>query len=412
MDTPNVTEKIGLIQQEFHFISCFLDERRVRLWCAARAKAYDLAHGRGGVSAVHKATGISRPRIYKGLKEIESEDKLHKGRVRKSGGGRRKIAEKQPGILEALENLVEPLTRGDPESPLRWTCKSTYQLKDELIMQGYEISQPQVGKLLGKLGYSLQSNRKTEEGGEHYDRDDQFRYISEKIMYFQKLGLPAVSVDTKKKENIGNYENKGKEYHRKGQPERVKVYDFIDKELGKVAPYGIYDIGKNTGFVNVGISSDTAEFAVNSIRNWWYEMGRSDYPDAAEILITADCGGSNSNRARLWKTELQKLADELRMIVSVCHFPPGTSKWNKIEHRMFCHITKNWRGRPLISRETVVNLIGNTKTKTGLKIRAKLDENIYEKGRKITDRELESVNIERSDFHGEWNYRIKMSNIQ
>ncbi len=386
-----------------------MDERRVRLWCAARAKAYDLAHGRGGVAAVRKATGVSRPRIYKGLREIESEDKPDKGRVRKPGGGRKKITEKQPGILEALENLVEPLTRGDPESPLRWTCKSTYQLRDELISQGYEISQPQVGKLPDKLGYSLQSDRKTEEGGDHYDRDAQFSHINEKIIFFQKRGLPTVSVDTKKKENIGNYENKGKEYHRKGQPERVKVYDFIDKELGKVAPYGIYDIGKNKGFVNVGISSDTAEFAVNSIRSWWHGMGKTDYRDAAELLITADCGGSNSNRGRLWKTELQKLADELGMIINVCHFPPGTSKWNKIEHRMFCYITKNWRGRPLVSRETVVNLIGNTKTKKGLKIKAKLDENIYEKGKKITDSELESVNIERSDFHGEWNYRIKMS---
>ena len=258
MNTQTVSEKIGLIQQEFHFISCFFDERRVRLWCAARAKACNLAHDRGGGSAVHKATGVSRPRIYKGLREIESEDEPDKGRVRKTGGGRRKITEKQPGIPEASENLVEPLTGGDPESPLRWTCKSTYQLKDELISQGYEISRPQVGKLPDKLGHSLQSNRKTEEGGDHYDRDGQFGYINEKIIYFQKLGLPAVSVDTRKKENIGNYENKGKEYHRKGQPERVKVYDFIDKELGKVAPCGIYDIGKNTGFVNVGISSDTA----------------------------------------------------------------------------------------------------------------------------------------------------------
>jgi len=409
MNMQTMSNKIGIIQQEFHFISCFLDERRVRLWCAARAKAFNLAHGRGGVSAVHRATGVSRPRIYKGIKEIESDDKLNNGRVRNSGGGRRKITDIQPGLFEALEKLVDPVTRGDPESPLRWTCKSTYQLKDELISKGYQISQPQVGKLLGELGYSLQSTRKTEEGGEHYDRDDQFRYINDKVIYFQNLGLPAISIDTKKKENIGNYENKGKEYHRKGQPERVKVYDFIDKELGKVAPYGIYDIGKNIGFVNVGISSDTAEFAVNSIRSWWYEMGISDYPNAEEFLITADCGGSNSNRTRLWKTELQKLVDELGMNVSVCHFPPGTSKWNKIEHRMFCHITKNWRGKPLISRETVVNLIGNTRTKKGLQIMAKLDENIYEKGIKITDTELESVNVERSGFHGEWNYKIKMS---
>lgn len=269
------------------------------------------------------------------------------------------------------------------------------------------MSQPQVGKLLADLGYSLQAPRKTEEGGEHPDRDAQFVHIGEQVKRFRSLGLPVISVDTKKKENIGNYANKGREYRPKGQPKHVRVYDFVDKSLGKVSPYGIYDIGRNEGFVNVGISYDTAEFAVNSIRAWWYEMGRSVYPDASELLITADGGGSNGYRVRLWKTELQKLADESDMDINVCHFPPGTSKWNKIEHKMFCHISKNWRGRPLTSRETVVKLISSTTTAKGLRIRAKLDERIYEKGRKISDCELAAVNIEHAKFCGKWNYVIK-----
>ncbi|MDI6782297.1 MAG: ISAzo13 family transposase [bacterium] len=400
-------EKIISIKKEFDDISDFLDERRIRLWGAAKAKAYNCLHNHGGVMAVHKATGISRPRIYLGLKEITSEERLDKSRIRMKGGGRKKVTQKQPTLLKALECLVEPLTRGNPESPLRWTCKSTYKLRDELVAKGYQISQPKVGELLSELGYSLQSNRKTDEGGKHPDRNAQFEKINETVKSFQEQGLPSISVDTKKKENIGNYANKGKEYHKKGQPEEVNVYDFINKELGKVAPYGIYDLFKNEGFVNVGISSDTAEFAVNSIRSWWDEMGKAEYPNATQLLITADCGGSNGYKVRLWKTELQEFADETGMIINVCHFPPGTSKWNKIEHRMFCCISQNWRGKPLITRETVVNLIGNTKTKTGLKIKAKLDENIYEKGRKITDKELESICIEKSDFHGEWNYKIK-----
>lgn len=318
----------------------------------------------------------------------------------------KKIAETQPGILEALENLVEPATRGDPESPLRWTCKSTYHLRDELVGQGYTISQRQVGTLLAGLGYSLQAPRKTEEGGEHPDRDAQFTYLNEYVKAFQAQGLPVISVDTKKKEKIGKYANIGREYQKTGQPQRVKVYDFVDQTLGKVAPYGIYDIGRNEGFVNVGISHDTAEFAVNSIRTWWYEMGLPAYSTAPALLITADGGGSNGSRVRLWKVELQALANELNRGIHVCHFPPGTSKWNKIEHKMFCYISKNWRGRPLISREAVVKLISSTTTTTGLRIRAKLDETVYKKGRKVSDEELSAVNIERASFHGEWNYII------
>lgn len=327
--------------------------------------------------------------------------------IEKREEGEKKIEDNQAGILEALDKLVCPLTRGDPESALRWTCKSTYKLKAELNRQGYEVCANTVGRLLKDAGYSLQSPRKTEEGGHHQDRDAQFDFINSKVETFQKSGNPTISVDTKKKENIGNYTNKGKEYQPKGQPERVKVYDFIDKKKGKVAPYGIYDMQHNEGFVNVGISSDTAEFAVNSIRKWWYKMAVAMYEQCPAILITADCGGSNGYRVRLWKIELQKLANELQKEIHVCHFPPGTSKWNKIEHRMFCHISGNWRGKPLESRQTVVNLIGNTKTKEGLKIQAELDENQYTKGRKVSDEELAKVNLVKLPFHGEWNYVIK-----
>ena len=398
------------IKQEFEDISYSLDERRKRLWCAARAKAYNRIYGRGGVMMVHKATKISRPTIYAGLKELEKEEKLPRKRIRNKGAGREKITQKHPQILTDLENLIEPLTRGDPESPMRWTCKSTYNLCQQLVLLGYQISQRTVCDLLSQLGYSLQSNRKTEEGATHRDKNAQFEYINQMVQDFQAQGLPAISVDTKKKENVGNYANKGKESEKKGKPKKVKVYDFIDKKLGKVAPYGIYDLSKNEGFVNVGISSDTAEFAVNSIRNWWNQMGSLKYPDATELLITADCGGSNANRVRLWKVELQKLANETGMTINVCHFPPGTSKWNKSEHKMFCYISQNWRGKPLITRETVVNLIGGTRTKKGLTIKAILDEKIYEKGKKISNEELNEVKLEKYHFHGEWNYKIKPQN--
>jgi len=321
--------------------------------------------------------------------------------------GEKKITETQPGLLTALEKLVAPVTRGNPESTLRWVSKSTYHLRDALQNQHYTMSQPQVGKLLDALDYSLQAPKKTEEGGNHPDRDVQFTYIYDLIAALHMCGGPTLSVDAKKKENIGNYANTGREYQKKGHPVSVKVYDFVDKSLGKVVPYGIYDIGRNEGFVNVGISANTAEFAVNSIRKWWYALGRTAYPYAPAWLITADGGGSNSSRSRLWKAELQRLANEVKLNISVCHDPPGTSKWNKIEHRMFSYITANWRGKPLTSRETVVNLIGDTTTTTGLRILAQLDEQTYEKGRAISDEEFAAINIERETFHGEWNYIIK-----
>ncbi len=317
--------------------------------------------------------------------------------------------EKQPKLQNKLDELVSPLTRGDPESSLRWTCKSTYKLAEELGKQGFQVSRKTVGRLLKNLGYSLQAPSKTEEGGNHPDRDVQFHHINKKVSVFQKAGQPVISVDAKKKENIGNYSNKGQEYQPKGVPEKVKVYDFPDKKKGKVTPYGIYDTERNEGFVNVGISSDTATFAVNSIRKWWYKKGEVIYQNSPAILITADGGGSNGSRVRLWKIELQKLANEIQKEIHVCHFPPGTSKWNKIEHKMFCFISGNWRGKPLISRQVVVNLIGNTATKKGLTIDAELDENIYQKGIKISDKQLAEINMVKEKFHGNWNYIIKPS---
>lgn len=398
---------IQVIGKEYSEIRYSLDERRVRVWCAAKARAYDRENGRGGVMIVHQSTGVSRRRIYAGLEEIQSTSRLNKERVRNFGGGRKKIIDKQPKILEALENLVEPYTRGDPETPLRWTSKSTYKLAEELVAQGYSVSHTKVSKLLAELNYSLQSNRKSNEGKQHVDRNAQFEWINEQVKNFHRKNQPAISVDTKKKENIGNYKNPGREYSRKGNPTKVETYDFPSKDLGKAIPYGVYDLKENKGWVSVGINHDTAEFAVNAIHRWYKEMGRNIYPKIKSLLITADGGGSNGHRVRLWKRELQKLSNELAIDITVCHYPPGTSKWNKIEHRMFSFITKNWRGKPLIDRQTVVELIGNTTTKSGLKIKAVLDESVYQKGIKITDEEMQSLNIERLDFHGEWNYKIK-----
>ena len=395
-------ELVDAVEKKFSAIADCLTEKGRRLWSAAEA----LSYGHGGVLLVSKATNISRTTIYQGIKEIQRETFSGKQGVRTRGGGRKNLKSTQPDLVENLNALVEPTSRGDPESPLRWTCKSTRKLANELNAKGYHVSHMTVATLLQELDYSLQANKKTLEGSQHEDRDAQFNYINTSVVKLQKEGQPKISVDTKKKELIGEYKNAGKEFQKKSQPVKVNTHDFPDKRLGKVAPYGIYDIGKNKGWVSVGISADTAEFAVNSIRTWWYKMGKALYPSATELLITADCGGSNGNRVRLWKYELQKLSDEINLKIHVRHFPPGTSKWNKIEHRLFSYITKNWRGRPLISRETVVNLIANTKTDAGLEVFATLDENEYKKGRKVSDDELASLNIKGDIFHPEWNYTL------
>ena len=366
--------------------------------------------GYGGISIVARATGLSRNTIVKGIAEVrEDTDEIpvsSLSRIRRAGGGRKRLTERDPELLKDLEALVAPMTRGEPESPLRWTCKSTRKLAQSLQNQGHEVKERTVAGLLKQLGYSLQSNRKIKEGGDHPDRDTQFGFINTQVQAFQKRSQPVISVDTKKKELVGDFLNKGQEWQPKGIPEKVNIYDFIDKELGKAIPYGVYDVTFNKGWVSVGIDHDTARFATATLRRWWEVMGHPMYPNARELLITADGGGSNSSRSRLWKVALQELADDTGLEISVCHFPPGTSKWNKIEHRMFCHITENWRGRPLRSLEIIVNLIGNTTTKTGLRIQAELNTGSYETGIKVSDEELAAVQIRRADFHGEWNYTI------
>ena len=359
------------------------------------------------------ATGLSRTTIHAGIKELEQPlGKERSGlgtarfRIRRPGGGRKPLTEQRPELLAELERLVDPLTRGDPRLPLRWTCKSTPRLAAELRSGGYQVSQRTVCALLGSLGYSLQSVRKSREGAEHPDRDAQFQHIARQVAEFLRAGQPVISVDTKKKELVGDFTRTGQEWQPKGRPEAVRVHDFPDPELGKVAPYGVYDLGANQGWVSVGVTHDTAEFAVESIRRWWRQMGRAVYRHARQLLITADCGGSNGSRVRLWKVQLQRLADELGLQISVCHFPPGTSKWNKIEHRMFCHITQNWRGRPLVSHEVIIELIGATTTQGGLKIQAALDERPYAKGIKVSNAELATVQLTPDKFHGEWNYSI------
>ena len=397
-----------VIEEKFRALAGRLDEAALRLWAAVEARAL----GHGGVSVVANTVGLSRTTIHAGLRELAAAPPsggLRTGgarRVRAKGGGRKKLTVKDPTLLRDLDTLVEPTTRGDPQSPLRWTCKSTPRLAKELVARGHAISQRSVCDVLAQLDYSLQAPRKIREGGNHADRDARFGHIAAMAAQYQAAGDPVVSVDTKKKELIGDFKNGGREWQPQGTPEAVRVYDFIDPELGKVAPYGVDDAGATQGWVSVGITHDTAEFAVESIRRWWREMGQPLYPAARRLLITADCGGSNGYRVRLWKVELQKLADDLGMIVQVCHFPPGTSKWNKIEHRMFCHITQNWRGRPLVSREVVVNLIGNT-TAEGLRIRAQLDDREYPAGIKVSNQALAELAIERDEFHGEWNYRVK-----
>ncbi len=394
------------IRHKFRLVAVELDERRRRQWAAAEARDA----GWGGISLVARATGLSRPTIMAGLTELELSAKsrvVAAARVRSPGGGRRTLIQTDPGLLAALERLIDPATRGDPMSPLRWTCKSTAKLAEELTRQNHPVSDRTVARLLKQSGYSLQANRKSREGSSHPDRNAQFEYINRQVRAFQKRQQPVVSVDTKKKELVGEFKNPGAEWQPQGRPQEVNVHDFPDKKLGKAIPYGVYDLACNEGWVSVGIDHDTAEFACASLLRWWNEMGSARFPRATELMITADGGGSNSSRNRLWKKSLQGLADELGMTLKVCHFPPGTSKWNKIEHRLFCFITKNWRGRPLTTYEVIVNLIASTTTKKGLVVRAALDLRQYETGIAVSDEELEHLRLTRAKFHGEWNYSIK-----
>jgi hypothetical protein len=395
---------IVLLGEKFRRLQPHLNEAGVRLWAANEA----LSLGYGGVSAVSRATGVSRTTIHAGMAELQrpAAAPAGAGRVRHSGGGRKRVTEKDPGLREALNRLVDPVTRGDPESFLRWTSKSTTKLARELTKSGHPVSQRTVCDLLAHEGYSLQSVRKTREGAHHPDRDAQFHRLNAQVQAAIKAGQPVISVDTKKKELVGDFKNAGREWQKKRDPVRVRVHDFADPALGKAAPYGIYDLAANQGWVSVGIDHDTAEFAVESIRRWWRQMGKPRYPKATRLFITADCGGSNGYRVRLWKVALQHLADETGLTIQVCHLPPGTSKWNKIEHRMFCHITQNWRGKPLESLAVIVNLIGNTTTAKGLRIRAEIDVSSYPKGKKISDEEMALIQLRPDPFHGEWNYAI------
>lgn len=402
------------IRQKYALIRPVLNERQRRLWGANEAISY----GHGGIKLVSEATGMAPSTISSGIAELETLPAMEKmahpqeQRVRRAGGGRRLLTETDPTLLEDLDALVAPATRGDPESPLRWSSKSTRKLAEELNAQGHQVSPRTVAALLREQDYTLQSTRKTREGASHPDRDEQFEHINQKTIEFHAQGQPVISVDAKKKELVGNYHNTGAEWQEKGMPEEVNTHDFPDKELGKAAPYGVYDIARNEGWVSVGIDHDTAEFAAQSIWNWWQQMGKPAYPNATQLMITCDCGGSNGNRTKLWKTEMQQLAQDTGLEINVSHYPPGTSKWNKIEHRMFSYISKNWRGRPLISYEVIVSLIGSTTTSTGLKINAALDPEQYAKGIKVTDEEVAQLNMLRDEFHGEWNYRFLPTNTQ
>jgi transposase len=391
------------IRSKFQGLGSELDERARRRWAAVEA----LSLGHGGATAVAEATGLARSTIRRGIEELGSGETLQTNRQRRPGGGRKRVDDVDAGLKPALERLVEPESRGDPQLPLRWTCKTTRRLAKELTAQGHAVSSTTVGRLLKESGYSLQANRKTREGTSHPDRDAQFRYINRRVKSQQRRRQPAISVDTKKKENLGNLKNPGRTWRPKGQPIEVDTHDFPDPRKGKAVPYGVYDLDRNEAWVSVGISSDTAEFAVESIRRWWKRLGRRRYPQAQRLLITADSGGSNSHRNRLWKAELGRLADRLGMEIEVCHFPPGTSKWNKIEHSLFCHVTRTWRGQPLETYQIVVQLIGSTTTENGLKVHATLDEAEYAKGKKVTEQEFAQINLHPSRFHGEWNYVIK-----
>jgi transposase len=397
------------VQLRFHSLSAFLDERMRRLVAAAESTVI----GYGGVSIVARATGVSRRAITEGMKELNqpkapTEPAPMQSRIRRKGAGRKRSADKDPTLSEDLDRLVDPVTRGDPESALRWTCKSVRILAEELRHQGHSVSYQTVAELLHKMDYSLQANQKKLEGGQHADRNQQFEYINRKAQRYLKQGEPVISADTKKKELVGNFKNPGREWQPQGQPEQVRVHDFEIRqpENGKVAPYGVYDLGRNAGWVSVGVDHDTAEFAVESIRRWWRWMGRRSYPKATRLLITADSGGSNGARVRLWKWELQQLADETGLEIAVCHFPPGTSKWNKIEHRLFSYISQNWRGKPLVSHQVIIDLIAATTTTAGLTVKSKIDTNIYEKGLKISDQQMAELQLRKEKFHGDWNYKL------
>jgi hypothetical protein len=390
------------IAARYHALGPFLNERDRRLFAASEARAA----GRGGIAAVSRTTGIARSTVGRGLADLRSGAVRCSERVRRRGGGQKPAIETQPGILEALNELVEPSVRGDPEAALRWVSLSQRHLSTALAKRGFIAGQKLVGRLLKRLNFSLQANCKTREGANHPDRNAQFEHINANVKAFQAAGQPVISVDTKKKELVGDFKNGGRELRPKGQPAPVRVHDFAIPELGKAVPYGIYDVSANAGFVNVGISADTGEFSVASIRRWWHDIGAARYPDAKQMLINADCGGSNGARLRLWKRELQMLADELGIEITVCHVPPGTSKWNRIEHRLFAFITQNWRGKPLVSYMVVVQLIASTTTETGLTVACRLDESDYAKGIKVADAEMAALNIRPADFHGEWNYTI------
>jgi transposase len=390
------------IEERFKRLRGVLDERSRRLLVAAESEAV----GWRGISMVAKATGVSRQVIRQGIAELKQSAVLPERRIRRSGGGRKSAVKLDPSLKTDLEELLESTTRGDPESPLRWTCRSVRNLEAELKNKGHAVSHQVVADLLHELDYSLQANRKTNEGASHPDRNAQFEYVNNKVKQYLGGKEPVISVDTKKKELIGDFKNTGKELRPKGDPEKVRVHDFLIPELGRANPYGIYDIGLNVGWVSVGVDHDTAEFAVESIRRWWRSMGQQAYPKSTSLLITADGGGSNGSRVRLWKLELQKFADESALSIAVCHFPPGTSKWNKIEHRLFSRITQNWRGKPLVSLEVIVSLIAATRSTTGLKVHSELDTRAYAKGVKVSDQEIAQLNLRRDQFHGEWNYEI------
>ena len=401
---------VATVQDKYHTLVPALNEKLRRRWAACEA----MALGRGGISAVARETGLSWNTVKRGIREIEHElphlaesiELQDQQRIRQPGAGRPRRAAEDPTLVKHLEKLLEPVTRGDPSSQLLWTCKSTRKLAAELTAKGHTVSHMTVARLLAELGYSLQSNRKTREGTSTPDRDAQFQHINRKVRSFQRRGQPVISVDTKKRELVGDFKNGGREWRPRGKPQEVRVHDFRDKDLGVAIPYGVYDLSRNDGWVSVGIDHDTAEFAVATIRSWWRRMGKRAYPRAKELLITADSGGSNGNRSRLWKLRVQKLADEMGLKISVCHFPPGTSKWNTIEHRMFCHITDNWRGQPLVSRAVIVNLIGHTTTRKGLRIKAALDTRSYDHGVKVPAEEFNAIKISPSAFHGDWNYTI------